>query len=412
MSELCFDIRFALRQLRQSPAFFATLLAVLIAGIGATTAMFSIGESLFMKPLPYQDSEQLDMIWLQQPHFPKTGFSYPDFEDLRDQSQSYDKVAAVDYAGYSFSAPGAEPEFVPSANVSGDFFDLWRQAPLHGRYFTAEDDKAGAPPVAVIGSDLWKRRFNSDPGIIGRAISLNGSQYTVIGVAHEGFRFSGPYSNNCQIWLPLHVALLDLDDWGRGDHFLHVMGRRKAGVTRHAAQAEAATIMTRLESKFPDSNTKVTTNIFTLHEALVGGARSSVWTLFAAVSLVFLIVCANVASLLLTRAQGRRAEVALRSALGAPRSRIVRQVVTETIVAFMLGSAGGSLLSFWLVELFRDGLLDGSATSLHVGVDWFALLATSTVCAMCGVVFGLVPALSISSTEPQSVLKSSAARSG
>ncbi|MGE0325137.1 MAG: ABC transporter permease [Polyangiaceae bacterium] len=412
MSELLFDIRFSLRQLRHSPGFFATLLAVLIAGIGATTAMFSIAESLFMKQLPYEDSQQLDMIWLTQPNFPHTPFSYNDFADLREQSESYSKVAAVDYAGYSFSAPGAEPEFVPGANVSADFFELWKQSPLHGRYFTEADDRKGAPRIAVIGSDLWKRRFNSDPAVVGRSITLNGSEYTVVGVAHNGFRFSGVYSNNCQIWVPLHVALEDLEDWGRGNHFLHVMGRRGAGVSKAAAQAEASSIMSRLEAKYPDSNTKVGTDIITLHEALVGSARSSVWLLFGAVGLVFLIVCANVASLLLTRAQGRRAEIALRAALGAPRTRIVRQLVTETIVVFLLGAAGGSVLSFWLVELFREGLLDGSATMVNVSVDWLALSVTSAVCVLCGLSFGLIPALSVSSTEPQSVLKSSAARSG
>ncbi len=412
MSELLFDVRFSLRQLRHSPGFFATLLAVLIAGIGASTAMFSIAESLFMRPLPYKDAEQLDMIWLTQPQFPHTPFSYADFTDLREQSESYATVASVDYVGLSLSAPGAEPEFITGANVSADFFDLWQQAPLHGRYFTAEDDKKGAPRVVVIGSDLWKRRFRADPGIIGQSISLNGGEYTVIGVAHEGFRFAGVYSNDCQIWVPLHVALEELDDWGRGNHFLHVMGRRKPGVSKATAQAEASSILARLEAKYPDTNSKVGTDIITLHEALVGDARSSVWMLFGAVGLVFLIVCANVASLLLTRAQGRRAEMALRAALGAPRSRIVRQLITESIVVFMLGAFGGSVLSFWLVELFRDGLLDGSASIVNVSVDWVALMATSGVCALCGVAFGLIPALSVSSTEPQVVLKSSAARSG
>ncbi|MCA9647220.1 MAG: ABC transporter permease [Polyangiaceae bacterium] len=412
MSELLFDIRFSLRQLRHSPGFFATLLAVLIAGIGATTAMFSIAESLFMRQLPYEDSKQLDMIWLKQRLFPKSGFSYPDFLDVREQSESYEAVAAVDYAGYSLSAQGAEPEFVPSANVSADFFQLWKQAPLHGRYFTSDDDKTGAPRIAVIGAALWERRFDSDPGIVGRAITLNGNDYTVVGVAHQGFSFSGPYSNECQIWVPIHVSRPDLDEWGRGDHFAHIIGRRKPGVSLESAQAEVGAVMGRLEAKYPDTNTKVSVHVETLHEALVGGSRSSVGTLFGAVGLVFLIVCANVASLLLTRAQGRRAEMALRGALGAPRSRIVRQVLTETVVVFLVGAVGGSLLSFWLVELFRDGLVGGTASLVEVGVDWFALLATSFVCTLCGLLFGLIPALAVSSIEPQSVLKSSAARSG
>lgn len=412
MSELIFDIRFALRQLRANPLFFGTLLFVLIAGIGATTAMFSISESLFLKPLPYPEAQQLDVVWRtlnvhrEWPHSP------PDFEDLKEQADSYSHLAAVEYEGYSLSSPGAEPEYLPGATVTSEFFSLWQLPPLHGRLLGPEDDREGTPPIAVISSDLWKHRFNADPNAVGSTITLNGRDHTIVGVAYEGFRFSGPNSDRCSVWVPMRVAKPKFSEIGRGNHYLSVLGRRKPGVTQQAAQAEVDAIMARLETKYPDTNTNSGARVENLRDALVGESRSSVWMLFAAVGLVFLIVCANVASLLLTRAQGRRSEVALRTALGAPASRIVRQFLTESVVVFVLGSVGGSVLSFWLVDMFRDGLVEGAASNLVGGVDWLALLVTSVVAGTCGIVFGLIPALSVAGTDPQAVLKTSAARTG
>ena len=412
MSELLFDIRFALRQLRANPLFFGTLLFVLIAGIGATTAMFSISESLFLKPLPYPEAQQLDVVWRTQQTHRRWPHSRLDFEDLHEQAESYSHLAAIQYAGYSLSSPGAEPAHLAGANVTGDFFSLWKLPPLHGRLFGPDDDKEGAPAIAVISADLWKHRFNADPSAVGRSITLNGRDHTIVGVAHEGFNFAGPNVSGCKVWVPIHVASGQFSTETRGNHYLVVLGRRESGVTQESAQAEVDAIMARLESKYPNTNAKSGARVERLRDSLVGDSRSSVWMLFAAVALVFLIVCANVASLLLTRAQGRRSEVALRTALGAPPSRVVRQFLTETVVVFMLGAVGGSVLSFWLVEMFRKGLVHGAASTLVVGVDWVALTVTSLVAGLCGVLFGLIPALAVAGTEPQSVLKSSAARAG
>ncbi|HZU85288.1 MAG TPA: ABC transporter permease, partial [Polyangiaceae bacterium] len=258
----------------------------------------------------------------------------------------------------------------------------------------------------------------SDPGVVGRSVTLDGRPYTVVGVAPEGFRFSGPYSTGVEVWTPLAVSYPNYADAvtnGRGSHFLNVVGRRAAGVSLAQAQAQLTQICERLQVAHPDTNTKEGVQLEDLHDALVGSGASTVWVLFAAVALVFLLACTNVSGLLLVRAQSRRAEMATRAALGATPPRLARQVVTETVAVFLLGAAGGWICARWLVELFAGGVVDagraGLAT-LDVKVDGVAFLFGAATCLLCGVVFGAIPALSIARVEPQSVLKESAARAG
>ncbi len=416
MHSLLWDVRFAFRLMRRSPAFFGTLLAVLVAGIGATTAMFSIVESLLLEPLPYPHAEQLTMIWREDPRVHHGPTSILNFLDWKRRATTFDSMAAIDTISLSLSSEGAKPESVPSAQVSGDFFPMVGIQALRGRLLLPEDDRVGGARVVVVSASLWHRRFGSDPDLVGRAVVLSGETYTVVGVAPEGFRLSSPHSGRTDVWTPLAVSLSgyakDLQS-GRGNSFLQVYGRRKLGVSLAQAQDQMSVISRDLEREHPGANAKKGIKLEDLHEALVGSSRSGVWVLFTAVALVFVIVCSNVANLLLTRAQSRRAEMAARAAIGATSARLARQVLTETVVVFLMGAIGGAVVARWLVDLFASGIVDtAGARTIDIRVDAVALLFSVLTCLVCGVVFGLVPALGISRVEPQTVLKESAARAG
>jgi putative ABC transport system permease protein len=417
-SHVLADVRFALRLLRRSPVFAATLLGVLILGIGATTAMFSIVVSVLLRPLPYPDARQLTMIWATQPNVDPSPVSVPDFEDWRGRATSFDGMAAVEYESCSLSSPdvpGSLPEACAGANVSGDFFPLLRVSPLHGRLLEPADDRPDGPKVVVIGAALWHRRFASDPRVVGRTIALSGEPYTVVGIAPEGFRFAGPYSNRTEVWTPLAVAnrsYARLKTQGRGSHFLHVIGRRKPGVTVSQAQAELGGIAKTIEDAYPESNTKVGVRVLELHDELVGGARKGIFLLFAAVGLVFLVVCANVANLLLARAAARRSEMAARAALGATPGRLAMQLVTETIVIFLLGAGGGAILAQYLVGVFASGIIGGggAAAAIDIRVDGAALAFSVAIAFLFGLASGLVPAAEARRVEAQTVLKEAGTR--
>jgi putative ABC transport system permease protein len=418
MRSLLTDVRFALRLLRRSPAFYGTLLAVIVVGIGATTAIFSIMESLVLRPLPFPHPGELTMVWRDDPVIHEGPTSVPDYLDWKARASTFQQMAAIDYASFSLSSEGGAPEFVPGAYVSGDFFPMFGLQPLRGRLLGTDDDHVGGAPVAVISASLWHRRFASDPAILGKTVMLSSQPYTVVGVAAEGFHVSGPWSNSCDVWTPIQVSLADwgkLATSGRGEHFMNVIGRRQAGVSLGQAQAQMTEISNDLSARFPDTNAKRGVRVEDLQDALVWRARSLVWLLFAAVGLVFAIVCSNVANLLLTRAQGRRAEMAARAALGATPARLARQIVTETVVVFLLGSLGGWLGARWLDDVFATGILStarAGAGTIDIRVDSMALLFSVVACLDCGVVFGLVPALAVARVEPQTVLKESAARAG
>jgi putative ABC transport system permease protein len=418
MSSILLDVRFLLRQLQRSPGFFATLIAVLVAGVGATTAMFSIAESLVLRPLPFDHPEELTMVWRTDPRVPRGPTSIANFLDWRERATSFDAMAANDYDSFSLSSEGASPESLPGSDVSGDFFRVFRVQPLRGRLLGPDDDKVGGPRVAVVSAALWHRRFGSDPTLVGKAVRLNGEVYTVVGIAPEGFTFGGINSDRADVWTPLAVTHPDYEaerTKGRGDSFLSVVGRRKPGVSLAQAQAQMTAISLDLQAQYPDANAKKTVTLMDLQDALVGSAKTSVWILFGAVLLVFVIVCSNVANLLLSRAQSRRGEMAARAALGASPARLVGQIVTETTAIFLVAGAGGAAAARWLVDLFADGVLAdarAAAGTIAIRVDGVALAFALVACFACGVVFGLIPAVAASHVEPQAVLKESAARAG
>lgn len=410
------DARHTLRQILKAPGFFGTVLVVLSLGIGATTAMFSLVECLLVRPLPYPRPTELSMVWAVQPAVDPSPVSLPDFVDWKAGATSFRTMAAVEYEAFTLTSEGQPPENLRGASVTGEFFPTFELAPMRGRLLGPEDDRQGAPRVCVVSSDLWKRRFSSDPDVVGKTIMLNGVPFTVVGVAAEGFRFGGPYTDRADIWAPLAVTLERYADnlvSGRGSHFLHVLGRRKAGVTVTDASAEVARIASALAASHVDTNTSVGARVEDLHETLVGSSKGGVWTLFAAVGLVFLVVCANVGNLLLGRAEARRGEMAVRAALGATRGRLVAQVMTETVVVFLIGAGLGALLSRFFVGTFATSLVDGpGAATLDVRVDGWALAFAVSASTVSGLAFGLVPALAAANTSPQAVLKATEARAG
>jgi putative ABC transport system permease protein len=408
MSHLFVDARLAIRLLFRNPGFALTLVTVLAAGIAATTAMFSVVVSLFMRPLPYGEPEQLTQLHTTQPFVDPSPFSLPDFYDIKAAATSFSELAGVGHDSYGLStAGGGAPESIPGARVTGDFFAMLRVRPLHGRLLTPDDDRPGGPRVAVIAADLWHRRFASDPRVVGSTIQLSGEPFTVVGVAPEGFKFSSFRSNRCEVWTPMAATMAEYKEYSesRGSHFMLVMGRRKPGVTLAQAGAQLVGIGKTLEAAHPDSNTKVSFRVLDLHEALVGSSRSSVFLLFSAIGLVFLVVCANVANLLLARAAARRSEMAARAALGATRGRLVAQLVTETMVIFLFASALGAFGARWLVQKLAVDVVRVEALSIDVRVNGTALAFALLIALVCGLVFGLIPALEASRVEPHVTLK-------
>lgn len=413
MRHLLFDARFALRLLRRAPGFYATLIAVLVGGIGATTAMFSLVESLLLEPLPYPDAGQLTAIWRKDARMDKGPESIPDFVDYKTQATTFERMSATSYTTMSLASPGKRPVALHGAQVSGDFFPMFGVTPAQGRMLGPDDDRVGAPRAVVLSAPVWRSHFGADPTLVGRAVNLDGEPFTVVGVAQDGFVFAGPMSDGADFWISIAATTPEWAEAHRGNHYLHLLGRRRPGVTLAEAEAQMVGIAKSLEVAYPDTNSKKSVYLVDLHDELVATSRSGLWVLFAAITLVYVIVCANVANLLLTRAQARRAEMAARAALGATPSRLAAQVVTETSVVFLIGAAGGAALAHWLVGVFANNLVDGGGVrTIALGVDGWALAFSVVVSLVSGLVFGLVPALAVARVAPQTVLHASASRAG
>ena len=409
------DARFSLRLLRRTPVFGLTLVTILVAGIGATTAMFSIVMALLVRPLPFPHPGELTMVWTHQPRLTETPFSMPDFADIKARSTTLAKVALVEDRGLSISGDGRTAAVLATSMVTGEFFSLIDLPPLRGRLLGPDDDRIGAPRSCVISAKLWRERLGGGD-VIGRTIVLDSEPWTVVGIAAEGFTFASPRGANVDLWVPmargepLYARLIEPS--GRGWHFASVIARRKPGVTLAAAQAELTGIGQSLEKAYPETNTGVGFDVGDLQDAVVGPARSNVWILFGAVAVVFLVMCANVANLLLACAASRRAEMAARAALGATPGRLVAQLVTETATIFVVAALGGTLLARWLVGFFGRGIVTASGIApTDAPVEWTALAFAIGIALVCGIVAGLVPAFEAMRVSPQAVLKEAGSRS-
>jgi putative ABC transport system permease protein len=392
MDRLRQDLRYALRMAAKRPGFTATALATLAIGIGATSALFSVVNGILLRPLPFPDPEQLALLWspdVRRGPASRGALSYPDFLDHRQQTTSFEDLAAVRPVGYTLVTP-AGAERVEGARASAGFFEILRVTPALGRTFTRDEDRRGGPRVTILSYSLWRTRFGGDPAIVGRPLTLDGQSYTVIGVLPRGFVF--PYKlEEAAIWTPL-----SLDDEEslkeRGMHSLAALGRLRPGVSLAQARTDAATVAARLAKQYPDSNTGREGTVAPLHDEVVGRTRDGLLLLLGAVACVLLVACANVANLLLARGTEREREVAIRGALGAGRRRLARQLLTESVLLGVAGGVLGLALAYWGVQALVALAPRDLPRLDEVRLDFRVALFTFGAALVTGLLFGAAPA--------------------
>ena len=405
MRNLLHDLNYGLRMLLKNPVFTAVAVIALALGIGANTAIFSVVNGVLLRPLPYAQPEQLAMVWLDNR---RQGIrdditSYPNFLDWRDQNKTFQGMSGIRDHTVNLTGVG-EPEELRATAVSPNFFQLMGVNPSQGRGFTSEEEQPGKDKIVVLGHGLWQRRFGADPKILNRTILLNGEQLTVVGIMPPGFQFP----NKADLWIPL--APNERLRAARGAFWMPVVGRLKAGVTRAQAQADMNVIASQLEQQY-SVNAGYGINVVPLQEQIVGNFRTALLVLLWAVAFVLLIACANLANLLLARGASRQREVAVRIALGATRLRIVRQLLTESVLLSVVGGAVGLLSAWWGVRfLLKLGPSDIPRLD-NIHLDARVLFFTFVVSLLTGVFFGFVPALQTSHVDIGGTLKESG-RSG
>jgi predicted permease len=400
------DLRYALRMLRKNRGSTLIALVALALGIGANTAIFSVVRAVLLAPLPYRDPD--DIVTLLRN---STGPATPaDFLDWRAQARSFETMAAAE--AWSGNLTGRErPEQITGLHFSQGMFHLLGVQPSLGRTFVPDDFVEDKDHVVVLSDRLWQRRFNRDRGVLGEKLILDGEPYTVVGIMPPQFRFAPFWITQAEMWAPFSLAKRAND---RSGSSLRPFARLKPNVTRAQAQAETDAICTRLEKAYPDTNTGVRVRVDALHDQVVGNVRPALLIMLGAVGFVLLIACANVANLQLARAAARRKEIAIRAALGAGRKRIVRQVLTESLVLALTGGALGLLLAVWGVDWLRTVAEAGPAASRfkipraeEIGMNSAVLGFSLAVSIVSGVIFGLFPALQVSRGDLNEPLKES-----
>src|SRR5216683_3249548 len=388
LEDLFQDFRYALRTLRQRPGFAAVAILTLALGSGATTVMFTVINGVLLKPLAYPDADRLVTLhgktekWGEQ-----WGFSYPEFHDYQSSSRTQGSVAAWTYGGGTVTQPG-EAEYLFGRHISSGLFSVLGFPLVAGRAFLPQEDQPGAAPAAVIGYSLWQRRFGGRPETIGQQLIFDGKSYTIVGIAPAGFRLNG----EADIYTPLGQSTEPrMQD--RAAFFIHVLGRLRSNVTLAQAQTELSVIARRLAVQHPEDNQGRDMVAHPLSQEVVGDVRPTLWLLLGAVSLVLLIACVNVASLLLARAVSRERELAMRTTLGAGRGRLVRQCLTESAVLGVSGGMLGVLLAAVGIRPFVTFWPGSLPRAEEVQLDWRVLLFAVAASLLSGLLFGLAPAL-------------------
>src|ERR1051325_10597847 len=396
MESIIKDIRYGVRGLLKHPGFTAIVVITLALGIGASTAIFSVVDNVLLRRLPYRNAERVVAIEEFNSEGTRGQVTSANFLDWRAQNTVFEQLTAIKTTTSNL-ALSDHAERIDLAQTNANFFDVLGVIPQYGRLFIPQDEQAGHDPVVVVSNTLWQRRFGSDPSLVGKPITLDGRNYTVIGIAPPGFQ----YPDKTELWVPplklVPELYLNQDvTQTRGMGYLAAIALLKPGVSVQQAATEMETITSRLRQQYPDTNNRRFNRVVSLHQHLIGDTNKVLWLLLGAVTFVLLIGCANVANLLLASAASRQKEMAIRAALGASRWRVMRQLFTESTILALTGGAVGLLVAFWGLAGITKLLPADFPRLNEIHMDWRVLTFTFTASVLTGILFGLVPALQIS----------------
>ena len=404
MEALLRDIRYGIRMVGKSPGFAVIAILTLALGIGANTALFSVVNGVLLNPLPYDQPERLVAVYSKTEQFSHSSISYPNFLDWVREQRSFSALAAFRQEDYNLTSMG-EPERVKAEMISANFFSLLGVKPVVGRLFRPEEDQVGAQPVALISGGFWKRKFGSSPDAVGKNLTLNGVGYTIIGVIPADFRYQSGNFHNSDVYVPIGQWNDSTFRDRRAGMGMDAVGRLKPGVTLGQAQADMDALAQRLAEVYPNANKGTGITLLPLKQDVVGDIRPFLLVLLAAVGFVLLIACVNVANLLLARSTGRTREFAIRLALGAGRGRVIRQLLTESLVLSCVGGGLGLLLAAWGTKAGIQLLPEALPRAQSVHIDSRVLLFTLAASVLAGIFFGLAPALKTSRADIHETLK-------